>query len=127
VVTLTASWQKVFSASPTLGFFAQRDRYATAIGQGKVLAPAKNMNDMHSIVTNSTVDGILAAFFALLIVIVIVDAIGVWVRAIRSREPLPTTEEPHAESLISAPSGLLGGPGEDRRELVGAGTGRRGH
>jgi hypothetical protein len=53
---------------------------------------------MHSIVTNSTVDGVLAAFFAILIVVVIADAARVWVKAIRAREPLPTTEAPPVES-----------------------------
>jgi carbon starvation protein len=90
-----------------------------------VLAPAKSLDDMHSVVTNSTVDGILAAFFGLLVVIILIDAMRVWVRALRSPTLLPTTEEPHVESLISAPDGLLGGVGEDRRDL--AVTGRRGH
>ena len=124
-VTLTASWQKVFSDSPTLGFFAQRARYQQALDAGKVLPPAKSLQDMQAVVTNSTVDGVLAAFFALLVVIVIADAARVWIRALRSPAPLPTTEAPHTESLITAPSGLLGGVGEDRREL--AGTGRRTH
>ena len=124
-VTLTASWQKVFSDSPTLGFFAQRARYQEALDAGKVLAPAKSLQAMQTVVTNSIVDGVLAAFFALLVVIVIADAVRVWIRALRSPAPLPTTEAPHTESLITAPSGLLGGGGEDRREL--AGTGRRTH
>jgi carbon starvation protein len=124
-VTLTASWQKVFSSQPTLGFFAQRARYADALAQDKVLAPAKSLDDMHSVVTNSTVDGILAAFFGLLVVIILVDAVRIWIRALRSPTPLPITEEPHVESLISAPDGLLGGAGEDRREI--AVTGRRAH
>ncbi len=124
-VTLTASWQKVFSDSPTLGFFAQRARYQEALDAGKVLAPAKSLEAMQTVVTNSIVDGVLAAFFALLVVIVIADAVRVWIQALRSAAPLPTTEAPHTESLITAPSGLLGGVGEDRREL--AGTGRRTH
>ncbi|KPC70457.1 carbon starvation protein CstA, partial [Thermoactinomyces vulgaris] len=33
VVTLTASWQKVFSDDPRIGFFAQRERYAEALEQ----------------------------------------------------------------------------------------------
>src|SRR6476661_950439 len=124
-VTLTASWQKVFSDSPTLGFFAQRARYQEALDAGKVLAPAKSLQAMQTVVTNSIVDGVLAAFFALLVVIIIADAVRVWIRALRSPTPLPTTEAPHTESLITAPSGLLGGVGEDRRELAGAG--RRTH
>ena len=106
-------------------FFAQRARYADALAAGKVLPPAKSLDDMHTVVTNSTVDGILAAFFGLLVVIILLDAVRVWIRALRSRTPLPTTEEPRVESLISAPEGLLGGAGEDRREIAAAG--RRGH
>ena len=106
-VTLTASYQKVFSDDPKLGFFAQRDKFQDAIAAGKVTAPAKNMDDMHAVVTNSTVDGVLAAFFAILIVIVIVDAARICVKAIRSRELLPTTEVPAEESQLHAPSGLF--------------------
>ena len=56
-VTLTASYQKVFSDDPKLGFFAQREHFQEALDNGEVLAPAKNMDDMQQVVTNSTVDG----------------------------------------------------------------------
>ena len=106
-VTLTASYQKVFSSNPKLGFFAQRDKFSDGIDAGTVLPPAKSMDDMHAVVTNSTVDGILAAFFAILVIVVIADATRICIKAIRSREPLPTTEVPAAESHIHAPSGLF--------------------
>ena len=93
-VTLTASWQKVFSADPKLGFFAQRERFAAALERGEVLAPAKNLDEMRAVVTNSTVDGVLAALFATLVIIVVVDAMLVWYRALTSTEPLPSTEAP---------------------------------
>jgi carbon starvation protein len=107
-VTLTASYQKVFSGDPTLGFFSQRDRFKEALDNGEVLAPAKSLDDMQKVVTNSTVDGILAAFFAILIVVVILDATRICIKAIRSREPLPSTEVPAEESQIQAPAGLFG-------------------
>ncbi|MGW0196635.1 hypothetical protein [Nonomuraea sp. NPDC003201] len=47
----------------------------------------------------------LAALFAVLIIILILDALRVWVKAVRSREPLPTTEAPFEESKILAPAG----------------------
>ena len=102
-VTLTASYQKVFSSDPKLGFFAQRDRFKEALDAGEVLAPAKSLDDMQTVVTNSTVDGILAAFFAILIIIVILDATRICIKAIRSREPLPSTEVPAEESQLHAP------------------------
>ena len=91
-VTLTASYQKVFSDDPTIGFFAQRDRFMEARDAGEVLPPAQNMDDMNAVITNSTVDGVLAALFAAMIIIVILDASRVWFKAIRAREPLPSTE-----------------------------------
>jgi carbon starvation protein len=117
VVTLTASYQKVFSDNPTLGFFAQRDRFQEALDNGEVLPPAQNLDDMQSVVTNSTVDGVLAALFAVLIVIVILDAARIWVRVLRTREPQPTTEAPFVESQIAAPAGLF--PTARERELEG--------
>jgi carbon starvation protein len=107
VVTLTASYQKVFSDDAKIGFFAQRDKFQDAIDAGEVVAPAKSMGDMHSVVTNSTVDGILAAIFAVLIIVVILDAARIWVKAIRAREPLPTTEVEPVESHLVAPAGLF--------------------
>ena len=114
-VTLTASYQKVFSDDPKLGFFSQRDRFQEALDNGEVLAPAKSLDDMHSVVTNSTVDGVLAALFAVLIVVVILDAARIWVRVIRSREPQPLTETPFVQSQIEAPAGLF--PTAEEREL----------
>ncbi|MEN3268735.1 carbon starvation CstA family protein [Pseudonocardia sp.] len=119
-VTLTASYQKVFSPDPTLGFFAQREKYAAALDQGQVLAPAKNIADMQAVVTNSTVDGVLAALFAILIIIVIANALLVWYRALTSSEPLPSTEAPAVPSQIVAPSGLIP-TAEEKRALATAG------
>ncbi|MFI7706568.1 carbon starvation CstA family protein [Nonomuraea sp. NPDC049480] len=120
-VTLTASYQKVFSPDPGLGFFAQRDRYQAALDQGQLLAPAKSMDAMRQVVINSTVDGVLAAIFALMIIIVILDAARVWVKAIRTREPLPSTEAPFEESKILAPSGLIPTP-EEKEMIAKAGS-----
>ncbi|SDD16203.1 carbon starvation CstA family protein [Glycomyces harbinensis] len=117
VVTLTASWHKVFSSDPRIGFFAQRERYADALDQGEVLAPAKDLDQMRTVVTNSTVDGVLAAFFALLVVVIILNAAVICWRAARSAEPLPTTEAPYVESKLLVPAGRVAAaedPEDDR-------------
>ena len=128
-VTLTASYQKVFFDDPRIGFFAQRNAFQDAIDAGEILPPAKTMDDMHAVVTNSTVDGVLAAFFALMIIIVILDAARVWTKAVRARELLPTTEVPPEPSVLWAPSGLIPTAAErararsEREPVVGAGVG----
>ncbi|MFC8433670.1 carbon starvation CstA family protein [Streptomyces sp. NPDC057253] len=106
-VTLTASFQKVFSSDPKVGFFKQRSVFQDAIDDGKVLPPAKSMDDMHTVVTNSTVDGVLTAVLALLIVVVIADALRVCVRHVRRPALSTLSEAPYVESKILAPAGLI--------------------
>jgi carbon starvation protein len=103
-VTFTAGWQKIFSGNPKIGFFAQREAYADAIDAGKLLPGATNMDDMHTIVLNNTVDGVIMAIFLLLVLIVLVNCAAVCVRALRATEPLPTTEAPYVESRIDLPA-----------------------
>ena len=106
VVTLSASFQKVFSDDPTIGYFAQADRYRTARDAGEVLAPATDVTQMDTVITNSTVNGILQASFALLVLVIVANAVVIWVRALRAG-PLPTTEVPAEPSRVVAPSGFI--------------------
>ncbi|MEV0525717.1 carbon starvation CstA family protein [Streptomyces sp. NPDC050439] len=118
-VTLTASWQKVFSSDPRVGFFQQRSNYQDAIDEGKILPPAKTMDDMHTVVTNSTVDGVLTAALALLIVIVIADAARICVKHVRDPQASKLSEAPYVESKLTAPAGLIATP-EEKAELAAA-------
>ncbi|MEU1278476.1 carbon starvation CstA family protein [Streptomyces sp. NPDC005805] len=121
-VTLTASWQKIFSSDPKVGFFAQRDKYQAGIDSGEVLAPAKSMDDMHTIVTNSTVDGVLCALFAVLILIVLADAGRVCWKAISDPDGVRLAETPYVKSKIVAPDGLFP-TAEEKAELAAVGAG----
>ena len=129
-VTLTASWYKIFSSDPLIGFFAQRDKYQQALDAGKVIPPAKSLDDVGQIVTNSTVDGVLSILFAALIIIVIADAARVWWQTLSGRREPVLAEAPAEESHLWAPSGLFP-TAEDRErqaelraEPVGAGRDR---
>jgi carbon starvation protein len=127
-VTLTASYQKVFSDNPALGFFAQRSRFSDALDAGEVLAPAADLDGMRQVVTNTTVDGILAAFFASLVIIVIADAARVCVRSLRHPETVTTTESPYVRSTLVAPAGMLATREEKlAMAAVGAGHDHGGH
>jgi carbon starvation protein len=106
VVTMTASYQKVFSDNPALGYFAQRQRYADALEAGELLPPAQNTDQMQQIITNSTINGVLQSLFAVLVLIVVANAVVVIVRAIRAGG-LPTTEEPATPSHLVEPAGVF--------------------
>jgi carbon starvation protein len=129
IITMTASWQKVFSGNAKIGFFQQRSLYQSALDQGHLIKPAKTLDQMQQIITNSTVDGVLAALFAVLTLIVVASAVPVWIKAAKLGG-LPTTEVVHEPSHLVAPSDFFATAVEKRavrehedseRELADAG------
>ena len=116
-VTLTASYLKIFSADPTIGFFAQRGAAAQALADGELFGAAQNAGDVRQIVFNTTVDGVLSIFFALLIIIIIADATRVWFGLIRGQKEPDLSEAPWEESRLDSEGR------EMEREPVGAGAG----
>jgi carbon starvation protein len=112
VVTLTASWQKIFSDVPAIGYWANHRLYQDAIDAGETtLGPAKNVGEMEAVARNTFVQGSLSILFAVLILIVLADAIRVSIVAARGART-PTTEVPHVQSEVFAPSGILPTPEE---------------
>jgi carbon starvation protein len=75
VCTLTAGWQKVFHDTPAIGFIAQANRFSEALAQGKVLAPAKSIADMHRVIFANYLDAALCAVFMAIVVAMIVSGI----------------------------------------------------
>ncbi|MTW17804.1 carbon starvation protein A [Rhodoplanes serenus] len=61
--TLTAGMQKIFHPSPRIGFLAHAQVFGDALAQGKVLAPAKNLEEMSRIVFNDYINTALSAAF----------------------------------------------------------------
>jgi carbon starvation protein len=106
IITMTASWQKVFSGDVKIGFFQQRSVFQTALDKGALIKPAKTLDQMQQVITNVTVDGLLTALFALLTLTVIASAIPVWIKAAKSGG-LPTTEVPRQPSHLVAPAELF--------------------
>ena len=68
ICTMTAGLEKLFHPDPAIGFLAHRSRFAEALANGTVLAPAKSIADMSAIVVNDTVDAALCAFFVAVVV-----------------------------------------------------------
>ncbi|WP_432548580.1 carbon starvation CstA family protein [Kineococcus sp. SYSU DK004] len=115
--TMTASYQKVFSADPLIGYFANAARFREAQARGEVLAPARDAGQMQQVITNSTVNGVLQSVFALLVLVVLANAVVVVVRALRAGGSLPTTEVPARPSRLVEPAGIVPTP-EERRALA---------
>jgi carbon starvation protein len=119
-VTLTASWQKIFSTDPAIGFFAQRAAAQQSIQAGKLndtmaALGAASIDDAHQILVNTTVDGVLSILFAVMIIVVILDASRVWLGIVSGSKEPEMSEAPWQESHLDSEGN------EIEREPVGAG------
>jgi len=68
VCTLTAGWLKIFSPLPSIGFLAQAHKFEAALAAGQILAPAKDLGEMHRVIFNAYVNTTLAAIFVVVVV-----------------------------------------------------------
>ena len=106
-VTLTASWQKIFSGDPAVGYWTQHAQYLAAKNAGKTaFGSAKNAHQLDDVIRNTFIQGTLSILFALVVVIVFVAGVIVALRAIRGGGR-PLTEDDPVPSKRFAPAGLI--------------------
>ena len=111
-VTLTASWQKIFSGDPKLGYWTQHFSYLDAREAGKTaFGAAKNPDQLDAVIRNTFIQGSLSIVFAVLVIIVVGAGVVVSVRALRGHG-VTVAEEPPVPSKMFGPSGLLATPAE---------------
>ncbi|KAF1703674.1 carbon starvation CstA family protein [Pseudoxanthomonas suwonensis] len=67
ICTTWAGLIKIFDSNPAQGFLAQARKFQDGIASGQVLAPAKNMDQMHQVVTNAYVNTGLTVLFLLVV------------------------------------------------------------
>ncbi len=106
-VTMTASWQKIFSADPRVGYWKQHSQYVAAKEAGKsTFGAAKNPDQIDAVIRNTFIQGTLSIVFASLVLIVFVTGVIAALRSIRGAGR-PLTEDEPVPSRIFAPSGLI--------------------
>lgn len=111
-VTLTASWQKIFSGDPKLGYWTQHFSYRDAKEAGKTaFGAAKNPDQLDAVIRNTFIQGTLSIVFAVLVLIVVAAGVLVSVRAIRGTGR-PLAEEDPVPSKIFGPASLIATPAE---------------
>ncbi|CAX59880.1 Carbon starvation protein A [Erwinia billingiae Eb661] len=91
ITSMTAGWQKIFHEKPSIGFLAQANKFSKGIDNGIIIAPAKSVADMQTIVFSNQINAALCAFFMLVAVTMLISAFFVIRRALNSATP--TTHE----------------------------------
>jgi len=106
-VTLTASWQKIFSGDPAVGYWTQHFQYVAAKEAGNAsFGSAKNAYQLDQVIRNTFVQGTLSVIFALVVVIVFVTGIVVALKVIRGGGR-PLAEDDPVSSKRFAPASLI--------------------
>ena len=120
VVTITASYQKIFSSTPAVGYFANNAAFSKALAEGKTsFGTAKTVPAMEAVIRNTAIQGWLSVIFVVLSIIVITTALIATSKAFRNAKAgLATTsnEDPALPSRVFAPAGPV--PTESERALM---------
>nr|WP_298890580.1 carbon starvation CstA family protein [uncultured Acinetobacter sp.] len=97
ITCMTAGWQKIFHENPKIGFLAQANRFKDALARDEILAPAKTVAEMQTVIFSNQINAALCAFFMIVAIVMIFASIGIIRRALAS--PTPTVNE--AETIYT--------------------------
>jgi len=87
VVTMTASYQKIFSLNPRIGFLAAANVMEAQIAAGQI--PAAKLVETHRLIFNQRLDAAVTATLAVMFLVLLAEAVVQW-HAIfgRGKEPV---------------------------------------
>jgi carbon starvation protein len=92
-ITMTASYQKIFDASPRIGFLAQARVLASQIASGAI--PAEQIADTQRLIFNNRLDATVTAILAGMVLVLLIEAIGGWISLLRGRKTAVLHEAPY--------------------------------
>src|ERR1700720_4626601 len=96
IITMTASYQKIFDANPRIGFLAYASALAAQIASGKI--PAAKLVDTQRLIFNQRLDAAVTAVLALMVIVLIVEALVQWYAILSSRRAAVLHESPYVQT-----------------------------
>ncbi|HVM75730.1 MAG TPA: carbon starvation CstA family protein [Candidatus Saccharimonadales bacterium] len=76
VITMTASYQKIFSANPRIGFLSYANALGAQIAAGKI--PAAKIGEMQRVMFNQRLDAAVTAVLAAMFLVLLIEAVVDW-------------------------------------------------
>jgi len=92
VVTLTGGWLKIFSDNPKLGFLAHARLFEGMIAAGTPPPGVASIEAAKRMVFNDRLDAVVAGFFMIAFVVILIESSRVWMRILSGRSPATSTE-----------------------------------
>jgi carbon starvation protein len=93
IITMTASYQKIFSANPRIGFLSYANALAAQIAAGKI--PAAKILETQRVIFNQRLDAAVTAVLAAMILVLIVEAVPRWWSILRKDKAAILHETPY--------------------------------
>ena len=100
VVTMTASYQKIFSANPRIGFLSFANFLTAQISAGKI--PAAKIAETQRVIFNNRLDAGVTAVLALMILVLIIEALLQWYSLLSRRRESVLHESPYVRTKWAA-------------------------
>jgi carbon starvation protein len=99
-VTMTASYQKIFDANPNLGFLSKANSLAVAIASGQI--PAAKIAETQRLIFNQRLDAAVTGVLALMILVLLVEALLQWYAILRGHREAVLHEAPYVATQWAA-------------------------
>jgi len=93
IITSTATWQKLTSDDPRIGFLAAANSLSDKLAAG--ILPPDKAAVAPQLIFNQQLDAALVLFFAVLLWLIVIDMLRVCTRHLRGRLVPPLSEVPH--------------------------------
>jgi carbon starvation protein len=92
-ITMTASYQKIFSANPRIGFLSQANVLAAQIASSTM--PAEKIAVTQRLIFNNRLDAAVTAVLAVMILVLLIEAVGEWIAILSGRKAAVLHESPY--------------------------------
>ncbi len=93
VVTMTASYQKIFHSDPHIGFLSYARGLSDQVAAG--LVPAAQRGVTARLIWNARLDAAVTAALAAMVLVLLAEAMYEWTRILGKREPVVLHESPY--------------------------------
>ena len=100
IITMTASYQKIFDVNSRVGFLAYANALAAQVAAGAI--PAAEVADTQRLIFNQRLDAAVTAVLALMVLVLIVEALVQWYAILSSRRAPVLHESPYVATQWAA-------------------------
>jgi len=100
-VTMTAGYQKIFSADPKLGFLAHAESIGSAIASGALPASIASVEVARRLIFNDYRNTAVAGFFMVSVVVILAESAREWLAVLGGRKPAVSTEVPFEPAIAT--------------------------